>query len=161
MRAIPPIQLYDADFYAWTRQQAMELRRFAKARPNVPLDLEHLAEEIRDLAKSGRDTAYSLTRQIIQHLLLIEHSPAIQQRPHWMDEVNEFRAQMRPKLSATIRRHLRRDLGEVYGNGRRVVERKVRRHGEEGAAAGFATNCPYRVEHLLGNWFPEVELRSG
>ena len=61
----PPRQLYEADFYAWTRQQALALRRFAKTRPNLPLDLEHIAEEIQDLGKSERDTVYSLVRQII------------------------------------------------------------------------------------------------
>src|SRR5918996_2448334 len=98
-----PSQLYEADFYAWTRQQAIELRRFAKTRPNLPLDLEHIAEEIQDLGKSERDAVYSLARQTMQHLLLIEHSPATEQQRHWMDEIDEFRAQMKRKLSATIR----------------------------------------------------------
>jgi len=156
MRPTPPSQLYETDFYAWTRQQATELRRFAKTRPNVPLDLEHIAEEIQDLGKSEHDTAYSLARQIMQHLLLIEHSPATEQRRHWMDEVDEFRAQMKRKLSATIKRHLRRDLGEVYADGRRLVERKMRRYGEERAAAGLPASCPYTVEQVLGDWLPDT-----
>jgi uncharacterized protein DUF29 len=41
--------LYDEDFFAWTRSQARELRRFARTRPNVALDVEHIAEEIADL----------------------------------------------------------------------------------------------------------------
>ena len=52
MRATTPSQLYEADFYAWTKQQAIELRRLAKTRPNLPLDLAHIAEEIQDLGKS-------------------------------------------------------------------------------------------------------------
>jgi hypothetical protein len=117
----------------------------------VPLDLEHIAEEIRDLGKGERDTAYSLARQIVQHLLLIEHSPAVQQRQHWKDEVDELRAQIKRKLSPTIRRHLGRDLRELYADGRHVVERKMRRHGEERAAAGLPANCPYTLEHVLGD----------
>ena len=46
MPATPRSQLCETDFSAWTRQQAVELRRFAKTRPNLPLDLEHIAEEI-------------------------------------------------------------------------------------------------------------------
>ncbi|HEX3208122.1 MAG TPA: DUF29 family protein, partial [Geminicoccaceae bacterium] len=65
MSATRPERLYETDFYAWT--QAKELRRFAKTRPNLPLDLGHLAEEIRDLGKSERDAAFSLAQQIIQH----------------------------------------------------------------------------------------------
>jgi hypothetical protein len=156
MRTPTPSQLYEADFYAWTRQQATELRRFAKTRPNLPLDLEHIAEEIRDLGKSERDAVYSLARQIMQHLLLIEHSPATEQRQHWMDEIDELRAQLKRKLSTTIRRDLRRDLGEVYADGRRIVERKMRRYGEDGAAAALPASCPYTVEQVLGDWLPDI-----
>jgi len=89
-----PEQLYETDFYAWTQAQARELRRFARTRPNLPLDLEHLAEEVQDLGKSERDAVFSLAQRILEHLLLIEHSPAADQRLHWMDEVDEFRAQI-------------------------------------------------------------------
>jgi hypothetical protein len=33
--------LYEDDFYAWTQLQAKELRRFARSRPSLPLDLGH------------------------------------------------------------------------------------------------------------------------
>lgn len=62
-------RLYDEDFYAWTRAQAEELRRLAATRPNLPLDLELVAEEIEDLGKSERDAVFSLTQRIIEHLL--------------------------------------------------------------------------------------------
>ena len=32
--------LYERDFYAWTRRQAGELRRWAATRPNLDLDKE-------------------------------------------------------------------------------------------------------------------------
>ena len=136
-----PNQLYEADFYAWTRQQATELRRFAKSRPNLPLDLEHIAEEIRDLGKSERDAVFSLAQRITEHVLLIEYSPGADQRLHWPDEIDGFRDQMKRKLSPTIRRHLKRDLRAVYADGRRIVERKMRRHGEDRAAAALPDNC--------------------
>jgi hypothetical protein len=154
MRTTTPSRLYAADFYAWTRQQATELRRFAKTRPNLPLDLEHIAEEIQDLGKSEQEAAFSLAQRIIEHLLLIEYSPAADQRLHWADEIDGFRDQMKRKLSPTIRRHLKRDLRAVYADGRRIVERKMRRHGEDRAAAALPDNCPYTVEQVLGDWFP-------
>jgi hypothetical protein len=58
-------QLYETDFSAWT--QAKELRRFARTRPNLPLDLAHIAEEIRDLGKSESEAAFSLTQRILEH----------------------------------------------------------------------------------------------
>jgi hypothetical protein len=130
-----PEQLYETDFYAWTQAQARELRRFARTRPNAPLDLAHIAEEIRDLGKSDRDAILSLSQQILQHFLLIEHSAALEQRTHWMDEIDEFRTRMKRKLSPTIRRHLKR-------------------HGEVQAVASLPAECPYSVEQVLGDWLP-------
>jgi hypothetical protein len=148
-------RLYDTDFYAWTQRQAAELRRLANTRPNLPLDLAHIAEEIRDLGKSERDAVFSLARQIMQHLLLLQHSAAGENRPHWMDEIDEFRAQMKRKLSPTIRRQLKRELGDLYAEGRQLVERKMLRYREEGAAAGLPSNCPYSLDQILGDWLPD------
>jgi Domain of unknown function DUF29 len=44
MKAVRTDELYEQDFFAWTRSQARELRRFARTRPNVALDVEHIAE---------------------------------------------------------------------------------------------------------------------
>jgi len=156
MRPTPPSQLYEADFYAWTRQQATELRRFAKTRPNLPLDLDHIAEEIRDLGKSERDAVFSLAQRVIERLLLIEHSPAADRRLRWADEIDGFRDQMKRMLSPAIRRDLKRDFRAVYADGRRIVERKMRRYGEERAAAGLPASCPYTIEQVLGDWLPDT-----
>jgi hypothetical protein len=155
MSATRPERLYESDFYAWTQAQARELRRFARTRPNAPLDLGHLAEEIQDLGKSERDAVLSLSQQILQHFLLIEHSPAVEQATHWMDEIDEFRTRMKRKLSPTIRRHLKRELPELYEAVRRIVARKMHRHGEVQAAASLPTECPYSVEQVLGDWLPD------
>ena len=53
--ATKPAELYEEDFFAWTRDQASALRRMAKDRWNGPLDLEHLAEEIEDVGSDRRD----------------------------------------------------------------------------------------------------------
>jgi Domain of unknown function DUF29 len=149
-----PGQLYEADFYAWTRQQALALRRFAKTPPNLPLDLEHIAGEIQDLRKSERDAVFSLAQRIVEHFLLIEHSPATDQRLHWADVIDGFRDQMKRKLSPTIRRHLRRNFGALYADGRRLVERRLRRYGEDRAADALPSERPYTVEQVLGDWLP-------
>jgi hypothetical protein len=150
-----PEQLYETDFYAWTQAQAKERRRFARTRPSLPLDLAHLAEEVQDLGKSERDAVFSLAQQIMQYFLLIEHSPAVDQRFHWMDEVDEFRDQIEPKLSPTIRRHLKRDLGDVFARARRRVQRKMSRRGGHQAAAALPGECPYTLDQILGDWESE------
>ena len=74
--ATRPEQLYEDDFYAWTREQARALRRLAESRPNVGLDLEHLIEEVEDLGTSQRDAVRSHLRTIIEHCLKLERSRA-------------------------------------------------------------------------------------
>ena len=112
------------------------------------------------MGKSERDAVFSLAQRIIEHFLLIEHSPAAEQRLHWADEIDGFRDQMKRKLSPTIQRHLKRDLRAVYADGRRLVARKMGRYGEERAAAELPAACPYTIEQVLGDWLPEIEARS-
>jgi Domain of unknown function DUF29 len=156
MRATAPSHLYETDFYAWTKQQATELRRFARTRPNLPLDLEYLAEEIQDLGKSEHDAVFSLAQRIIEYFLLIEHSSATAERLHWADEIDGFRDRMKRKLSPTIRGDLKRHLRAVYADGRRMVERKMRRYGEDLSADALPAECPYTVEQVLGDWLPDA-----
>jgi hypothetical protein len=153
-----PEQLYETDFYAWTRAQAKELRRFARTRPNLRLDLAHLAEEIQDLGKSEYEAVFSLMQRIIEHLLLIEHSSATDQRLHWSDEIDEFRDQLDRKLSPTIRRRLKREFDEAFARARRRVQRKMVRYGETRVAADLPARCPYTLEQVLGEWLPEDGL---
>ena len=156
MTGAQPEQLYEADFYAWTREQAKELRRLARTRPNAPLDLAHIAEEIQDLGKSEYEAAFSLTQRIVEHLLLIEHSPATDQRLHWSDEIDDFRDRIDRKLSPSIRRRLKRELADVFARASRRVRRKMERYGETGAAASLPAQCPYTLEQVLGEWLPGV-----
>jgi Domain of unknown function DUF29 len=161
MSATRPEQLYETDFFAWTQAQAKELRRFARTRPNLPLDLGHLAEEIRDLGKSEHDAVFGLAQQIIQHFLMIEHSPAVDQRLHWADEIDGFRDQIERKLSPTIRRSLKRELADVFRRARQRVQRKMTRYGEHAAVASLPENCPYSLEQVLGDWEPEATRAPG
>ena len=75
-----PALLCDADFLAWTEQQAKVLRAAARGRTNPcagtnqpiadqPLDWEHLAEEIESLGLSERRELHSQVHRIIRHLL--------------------------------------------------------------------------------------------
>ncbi len=79
MDARSDAQLYEDDFYAWTRARARELRRFARSRPNLPLDLAHIAEEIADLGTERRSRIRSwrrlLARGCRSRLLIIRRDP--------------------------------------------------------------------------------------
>ena len=74
-------ELYDQDFFLWTKEQAEGLRH-AKA-SNLPLDWENLAEEIESLGKSDRRQLTSQVRRILRHLLRLEASPATEPYASW------------------------------------------------------------------------------
>jgi hypothetical protein len=151
-------ELYEQDFYAWTQAQARELRRFAATRPNVPLDLPRLAEEIADLGKEQRNSLRSWTVRIIQHLLLLEHSPAREPRRGWASEIVDFRGDIARRLSKALERDLGRQLPRLYEDARRELARKMAIHGEAEAAARLPATCPYTLEQVLGDWWPEERV---
>jgi hypothetical protein len=154
MSGMPAEQLYEDDFYAWTRLQAKELRRFARARPNLPLDLAHIAEEIADLGAEQRRRLRSWTRRIIEHLLLLEHSPAGDPRRGWINEIVTFRREIDDHLSTTLRRDLRRHLPRLYDQARSDMAERLRIYGESDVAARLPERCPYTLDQVLGAFWP-------
>ena len=154
-------ELYEEDFFAWTRSQAKELRRFARSRPNLPLDLAHIAEEIADLGTSRRDALRSWTRRIIEHLLLLEHARATEPRRGWIEEVLSFRSEIEDRLSATLRRDLRRQLPRLYERARRDARKKLEIYGEADASARLPECCPYTLDQALGDFWPDAAHDGG
>src|SRR5918994_6690943 len=125
-----PEQLYEEDFYAWTRDQAQALRRLAATRPNLALDFPHLIEEVADLGISQRDAVRSQLRRIIEHCLKLEYSPAREPRAGWHETIIDARILLEDKLTRTLRRGLQRRLPVLYHQARRVVEGSLRLYGE-------------------------------
>lgn len=146
-------ELYETDFYAWTQLQARELDRFARQRPNLPLDLRHIAEEIRDLGNERRDSLRSWATRIIEHLLL-EHSPAVEPRRDWIDKIVDFRAEIEDRLSRTLRRDMERQLPKLYDRARRRLAQKLRLHGEAPIVERLPETCPHDLDQVLGDWWP-------
>jgi Domain of unknown function DUF29 len=153
--ATPPEQLYENDFYAWTRDQAQALRRLAANRPNLALDFPHLIEEVADLGFSQRDAVRSQLRRIIEHCLKLEYSPARDPRVGWHETIIDARIVLEDKLTRTLRRGLQRHLPVLYNQARRMVDGSLRLHGEAEAADALPAKCPYRLADLLRHeWYP-------
>jgi hypothetical protein len=156
----PASDLYERDFYAWSQVQARELRRLARTRPNVPLDLSHLAEEIADLGKERRNSLRTRTQRIMERLLLLEHSTALGPRAQWIGEVADLRMDIELRLSKALTRDLQRQLPKLYEAARRVVTRKMEAYGETAAVEQLPKSCPYMLEQVLEGWWPEREQRG-
>jgi Domain of unknown function DUF29 len=142
--------LYGKDFYAWSKEQAKLLRtgRFGD------LDLDHLIEEVEDLGESLKRSVRSRIRNIIEHLLKLEHSPAQEPRGGWYDTVLTQRDDLRDSLTATLRRQAEGELPELYAQARKRTETSLRKHGEGTAADGLPQTCPYSLDQITGDWLP-------
>jgi len=153
--ATRPEQLYQDDFYAWTRDQAAALRRLAEQRWNGPLDLEHLAEEVEDLGSEQQWAVESQLERVIEHLLKLEHSPSPKARRQWMVSVNSARREIRRRMTPAIRREVEPQLAVLYNGGRRDAELGLLDHGEKDAARALPADCPYTFDDLIAEeWWP-------
>ena len=159
MSTLRPQDLYEEDFFAWTQLQARELRRFARTRPNLPLDLARIAEEIQDLGKEQRNALRSWARRIVEHLLLLEHSPAAEPRAHWIGEIVDFRQDLNDRLSRVLVRDLRRRLPRLYEEAVRGLARKLPAQGDGDVIRRLPKSCPYTLDQVIGDWWPEDPMR--
>jgi Domain of unknown function DUF29 len=143
--------LYEEDLYAWAQDQATLLRagRFDA------LDLEHLIEEVEDLAGSLKSAVRSRATTIMAHLLKLQHSPAQNPRLAWRETIRAQRSRLLNDLTPSLQRHLGDRLPELYARARHDAEGSLRDHGEQGAAAdALPTTCPYTLDQITGDWLP-------
>jgi hypothetical protein len=153
--ATRPEQLYEDDFYAWTRDQASALHQLADQRWNGPLDLLHLAEAVEDLGSEQQWAVESQLERVLEHLLKLEHSPSQNPRRQWMISINTARADIGRRLTRTIRRNVESDLPERYRQARRNANLALLDHGEKDAARALPQDCPYPFDDLLADeWWP-------
>ncbi len=85
---------YDADFYAWTQEQAAALRD----KDLGALDLAHLAEEIDTLGRSERKTLRSDLRRLLCHLLKWQYQPEYRSRS-WQISIVQARGDIDDDLA--------------------------------------------------------------
>jgi hypothetical protein len=148
--------LYHEDYYAWTRVQAAELRRLARARVNSTLDLENLAEEVESLGRSDLKTVQSQVRRIIEHLLKLEYSPASEPRADWRHTIAQARDEVEDHLTASMRLDVENALPKLFGRARRDAAFALDKHGELDAAKALPATCPYSLDQVATHdWYPK------
>jgi len=142
--------LYQDDFYVWTRRQAECLR----ARRYDELDLENLVEEVAELGDTLKKSARSRARTIMEHLLKLQHSPAVGPRAGWRDTIRTQRDDLLDDLTPTLRRELEQELDELYARARKRAAGSLRDHGEPAAADALPATCPYNLDQIANDWLP-------
>jgi hypothetical protein len=145
MRTMKAAELYDLDFAQWAEQNAELLRagRFADA------DIEHIAEEIEDLAKSTRLALRSRITRVIEHLLKWQIQPErrgsswqrtlIVQRQS-IERLLEENPSLRPALDAVI--------AAAYQDAAKIVSKVTERPRNE-----LPGTCPYTKDQLMDEDF--------
>jgi hypothetical protein len=149
---------YDSDFYAWTIAQAAAVRRAGELRSTQDVDWENVAEEIEALGRNELDTVFSHLETIIEHLLKLAYSPALYPRADWETTVNKARANMRRKLTRTLRRKLRDEFHDAWKNGRKYAVVGLARDGVKPET--LPADCPWTFDQLLDDDFQPPETHA-
>src|SRR4051812_40338995 len=147
------VQLYEEDFVRWTEQQSSALREAAGAGTNLPLDWENLAEEIESLGRSQRHELRRRIAVIIEHLLKLEHSPAVDPRRGWIDTIGRERLNVEDLLqgSPSLRSQLGPIIEQLKPRVARLATTSLFGHGEMFRKVPIPD---YTEEQVLGDWFP-------
>ena len=141
-------RLYDQDLYVWSQKQAELLRagRFEE------LDLPRLIEEVEDLGANQRRDVFSRSQPILQHLLKLQFSTAVEPRAGWQQTIEDQRDELELALTPTLRNELEQTLSERYARARRRAAKDLARYVEP---ADLPPDCPYLIDQILdADWLP-------
>jgi hypothetical protein len=151
--------LYRHDYYAWSRQQAAELRRLRGERVTSTLDLDNLAEEVASLGRSDLRRVKSQLRRIIEHLLKLQYSPATEPLDGCCETILKARQDIDDYLTSSMRPEVEAGLEQDYSKGRAKAVLALQRYGEHEAAVALPMRSPYALAELLDpEWWPPVAL---
>jgi Domain of unknown function DUF29 len=146
-------QLYEEDFVRWTEEQSRALREASQSGVNLLLDWENLAEEIDDLGRSVRRELRSRLGVIVEYLMKLQHSPAIDPRGGWMDTINRERLNIEDLLedSPSLKRELPSIIEQLKPRVARLASSSLFGYGETVKKLPLPT---YTESQVLGEWFP-------
>src|SRR3954471_24657596 len=107
----PPNDLYEADFYAWTQEQARLLRE----RRWNDLDLENLIDEVESVGRSDKRQIESRLEVLIAHLLKWKFQPG-RRGDSWLDTIFEQRGRLQTLIqdSPSLRAFFRDQVVDRY-----------------------------------------------
>jgi hypothetical protein len=118
--------LYQDDFYAWTRQQAAALRSLAVRQPSNGVDWPNLIEEVESLGRSQVSRVRSALFRLMEHAALIALSrPGDRDVPHWSGEMRAFRDAAADDYRPSMRQVLVPRLDTAWAAAREAATRKL------------------------------------
>jgi hypothetical protein len=145
-------RLYEQDFVRWTEEQAAALRAAAGIATNLPLDWENLAEEIDGLGRSLKHELRSRLIVVLEHLLKLEYSQAIDPRRGWTGTVRRQRLIIEDLLKESP--SLRVGVGLAIEQAKLGAVRLAAGSLSDFGEAVVIPVPGYTEEQVLGEWFP-------
>ena len=139
--AVTTKTLYDTDFAEWAKETAALVRA---GRLNE-VDLEHVAEEIEDLAKGDRRAAASQMRRLMLHLIKQRVQPE-RDSDSWQASVASAQLELEDILadSPSLRRFLADNLEKLYNDAMLLASK------ETGILVlPLPKECPFTLDELL------------
>lgn len=139
-RIAKPQAEYERDFYAWCMEQA------ARARAGLPLDAEHVAEEIESMGRSDKREIVSRLEVLLRHLLKWHFQPELRGRSWVLTVETQRRA-----ITALIE-----ESPSLAGLPAEALPLAYKRARDAAAVEtglltdAFPEACPYSVEDVLG-----------
>ena len=140
---------YEADFYAWSQDQAARLRELQPS----SIDWGNVAEEIESLGRSDKRAIESDLAVVLLHLLKWRCQPK-KRKPGWQSSVTEHRWRIARLLreSPSLRNYPKEVLAGEYYIARLKAVGETKTDPEV-----FPLACPFTVDQILDpDFWPEA-----
>lgn len=134
-------ELYETDFFEWTREQARLLRE----RRWGDLDLENLIDEVESVGSSEKREIRNRLTKLISHLLKWKYQPG-RRGSSWRATIRDQRTQLAEIVedSPSLRNYVHQKALEQYPSGR------IEAAEETGIAFGLLPDeCPFSADQIL------------
>jgi hypothetical protein len=154
---------YGTDVLAWSVEQAGLLRRRAAGElvNDSALDWQNIAEEIDSVGRSERYRIQSHIGTIIEHLIKLRASPAVDPRNGWKTTVRNARRGIERSLktSPSLRREVAEMIAEETSAAKQDVAAALKDYAEQLVVP--IEGLTFTEEQVLGPWFPDDPRPEG
>jgi hypothetical protein len=142
--------LYDTDFYAWTRAQAESLRRLAAEPVGATLGADRLAAEIEALGEERRKAVHATVSRVMALLLQLRLSEIGEFRQGWQRDLGHERGELLAKIGPSLERDVTAHLEPLYQEAVELARRRFGLWGERLAPARIPLRCPFTLAEIKG-----------
>jgi len=148
--------LYDFDLVQWSEHQAALLRRLAAGEHiNESPDWQNIAEEIEALGKSQARELASRIATILEHLIELQTSPALDPRAGWRRTIRRERREIARLLAdaPSLKQTASAVIQQEFSGARDVVIEDLTDRGE--TPHRDPATLTFTPEQVLGTWLPD------